>query len=300
MGGLKTPVKLLKTEDGNELIVERVLHAKRYSLTLNKNKCVGCGMCMQVCPREAIEVTITPRAEGEEAKRPTVTFSKEKCTYCGICEAVCPFAAVTITIDGEHVVLVVKNGSFPQLVREITVDENKCCLECTEIEDPCPLDLIEVSVNSNDDKVRIEVDKECCPCCRVCVTKFPEGTINVKQILEGNLKIDNEKCPQGCHDCMDVCPISSVLHLTEEGKVHVNDTHCVYCGTCRIVCPEEGALKLTRTRINHTNVHSGTWNKALEKLASTKAVTKELKTKSGKRLQEAVQKRRLTEVEDYE
>jgi 4Fe-4S ferredoxin len=299
VGGLKTPVKLLKTENGNELVVERVLHAKSYSLTLNKNKCVGCGMCMEICPREAIEVTPTLKAEGEEAKTPTVSVSEEKCIYCGICEAVCPFAAVTTRIDGEHVIPVVKSGSFPQLIREITVNETKCGLECTKLEDPCPLDLIKVSVNAKDGKVRVEVDKESCPCCRVCVTKFPEGTIQVKQMLEGRLRINSEKCPEGCHDCIDVCPIPGVLYLTENGKVGVNETNCVYCGTCKIVCPEQEALELARTRIHHTEIHSGTWNKALEKLASTKAVTKELKTKSGKKLAKIVENRCSAEVEDY-
>ena len=292
------PVKLLITEKGNELVVERILHAKRYSLTLNKDKCVGCGMCMQICPREAIEVTLTPKVEGK-AQTPTVTINKEKCTYCGVCEAICPFAAVTTRIDGEHVVPVVKSESFPQLIREIVVDETKCGLECTQIEEPCPLDLIKVSMKAKDRKVTVEVDKESCPCCRVCVTKFPEGTISVTQMLEGNLKIDTKKCPEGCHDCVDVCPISSVLYLAEDGKVHVNETNCVYCGTCRIVCPEEEALELTRTRIKHTDIHSGAWNRALEKLASTQAVTKELKTKSGKRLAQSVENRCIPEVEDY-
>ena len=52
---------------------------------------------MEICPREAIEVTLTPKADGK-AQAPTVTVSEEKCTYCGICEAVCPFAAVTTRI----------------------------------------------------------------------------------------------------------------------------------------------------------------------------------------------------------
>ena len=84
----------------------------------------------------------------------------------------------------------------------------------------------------------------------------------------------------------------------DDGKVHVNELHCIYCGVCRIVCPEEGALELNRTRIRHTEVRSGAWNKALEKLASTKAMTKELKTKSGKRLKESIKKRFPPEVEN--
>ena len=51
--------------------------------------------------------------------------------------------------------------------------------------------------------------------------------------------------------------------------MQVKDSNCVYCGACKIVCPEEGALELNRTRIRHTEIRSGAWNKALEKLTST-------------------------------
>ena len=299
-------MKLLKNENSNELVVEMVLHTKHYSLTLNKSKCTGCGVCMEICPKEAIEATRTPKAEGEEAKPPTVTISEEKCHYCGVCVALCPFGALTLKINGEDAIPVVGSESFPQLIRDISVDEDKCGLECLEIDEACPLDLINVSVRTKDGrdvtdviskankenlKVIIEIDKECCPCCRLCETKFPNGTIQVKKIFEGSLRIDRERCPEGCHDCLDLCPIPNVLYLSKDGKVHVNETNCIYCGVCRIACPEERALELKRMRIRHTPVRSGRWNKAFENLASTKAVAKELKSKSGKRLQESVQKR---------
>lgn len=290
-----------------------VLHAKRYSLTLDKNKCTGCGICMEICPREAIEVTKTPKGEGEEANPPTAAFNEEKCTYCGMCEALCPFGALSIKINGEHVIPVVDSESFPQLIRKITVDETKCGLECVELEEACPLDLIKVSVHTPDGKkitdatsrpnnknlkVTVKIEKDSCPCCRLCETKFPDGAIRVEKIFEGNLRINREKCPEGCHDCLDVCPIPGVLYLADDGKVHVNELNCVYCGVCKIVCPEEGALELNRTRIRHTEVRSGAWNKALEKLASTRAMTKELKTKSGKKLKESVKNRFLEEVQN--
>ncbi len=69
------PIKLLKNENKNELAIEMVLHTKHYSLTLDKIKCVGCGVCMEICPREAIQVTRTPKVEGEKAKQPTVAIN---------------------------------------------------------------------------------------------------------------------------------------------------------------------------------------------------------------------------------
>jgi 4Fe-4S ferredoxin len=288
------------------------LHAKRYSLTLNKNKCTGCGICMEICPREAIKVTKTPKKKGEEAKPPTLTINEEKCTYCGMCEALCPFGALIMKIDGKHVIPVVKSESFPQLIREIEVDETKCGLECIEVDDACPLDLIKVTVQILDGKevtdiesitdkknlkVTVKIDKDSCPCCKLCEMKFPNGTIRVEKIFHGNLKINRKKCPEGCHDCLDVCPIPGVLYLSNDGKVHVNELNCIYCGVCRIACPEKEALELNRTYLRHTPVRSGVWNKTLEKLASTQAMTKELRTKSRKRLKESIEKR-FPEVED--
>jgi len=299
------PIKLLKNENKNELVIEMVLHTKHYSLTLNKNKCTGCGVCMEICPREAIQVTRSLKLEGEKAKSPTVFISEEKCHYCGMCEVVCVFCALKTKIDGKHVVSVIGTESFPQIIREIKVDQTKCGLECLEIEEACPLDHIKVSVHTSDGKevtdlasksgknnlkVSVEIDKESCPCCRFCEKKFPDGAISVEKIFYGSLKVNPKKCPEGCHDCIDVCPIPGVLYLSD-GKVLVNDSYCIYCGACKIACPEESALELNRTCIRHTEVRSGAWNKALEKLASTTAVTKEIRNKNTKKLKNVIMKR---------
>ena len=282
-----------------------VMHARHYSLILDKNKCVGCGICMEICPREAIQVTRTPKADGEKAKKPTVDISPEKCHYCGMCEAVCPFGALRIKVNGKPVISVIRTESFPQLIRQIKIDQKKCGLECLDIEEACPLDNIKISVSSPDGKevtdinsklnkknlkVKIEIDKESCPCCRFCETKFPDGTIRVEKIFYGNLKVNSEKCPEGCHDCVDVCPIPGVLNLSN-GKVQVNNSYCVYCGACKLTCPEEEALELNRTRIRHTKVRSGAWNKALEKLASTSAVIKEMENRNAENLKKVILKR---------
>lgn len=300
-------MKLLKTETDNELAVERVLHARRYSLTLDKTLCTGCGICKEICPKEAIEIKTVPKADGEKAKPPTIDVSEEKCHYCGICESICPFGALKVRVDGEHVIPVIKTESFPQLLREIEVDTTKCDVGCVDCEEACPLNLIKVTVRTPDgeevkdvesrpDKenltVDVEIKKDLCPCCRLCAVKCPEDAIRVRKIFHGIIRINREKCPEGCQDCLDVCPITGALYVSEEDqKVHVNELFCVYCGVCKIICPVEDALELQRTYIRHTPVHSGAWNKALEKLMSINGMTKELRTKSLTKLRESVEKR---------
>jgi len=299
-------MKLLKNETENELTIEMILHAKRYSLTLNKTRCTGCGICMEICPREAIEIRKTPKVEGEKAKPPTIDISEEKCHYCGMCDPICPFGALKVRINGEHMIPVINNESFPQLIREIEVDTTKCDLDCVDCEKACPLELIKVSVHAPDGEevtdiasrqnkenltVTVDIEKDFCPCCRLCEMKCLEGAIHVEKIFHGKLRINREKCPEGCQDCLDVCPIPEALYLSDDGKVYVNELYCVYCGVCKIVCPEEEALELNRTYIRHTPVRSGAWNKALEKITSTKVMTKELRTKSSTRAKESVKKR---------
>jgi hypothetical protein len=50
-------------------------------------------------------------------------------------------------------------------------------------------------------------------------------------------------------------------------------------------------LTLSRTKILHTPVRSGTWNKALERLTSPGASVQELKAAAAKKRKDAVAKR---------
>ena len=303
------PMKELKIDAQNELIVERLLHARRYSLILDKNMCKGCEICQITCPREAITINKTPKKEGEKAKPPTIDISTQKCSYCGMCEPICPFNAIQVRVNGEHIVPVIEKETFPNLIREIEVDTSKCDVGCVDCEKACPLNLIKVTILTPDGqevkaedvkaqsrkkhlKVKVDIKKDLCPCCRLCEMKCPKNAMHVRKIFHGLLNISLEKCPQNCQDCLDACPIPGALFLNDnDRKVHPNDTFCVFCGVCKLVCPVEGALKMDRKSIHHTPVSSGAWNKALEKLTSTNEYSKEAKLKGMVKAQQAVEKR---------
>jgi 4Fe-4S ferredoxin len=171
----------------------------------------------------------------------------------------------------------------------------------------CPLDLVKITWLTADGKAvedlssmartaglkaKVDVEKERCPCCRICEFKCPEGMFRVRKFLHGKIVIHPGKCPEGCTDCMDVCPITGALYLSDkDGKVQTNETSCVYCGACKAVCPVDEALELKRTQINHTALKSGAWNKVLERLASPIEITKELKAKGSHRAKDSVEKR---------
>lgn len=303
------PLKTVKTDTAKALTLEWVLHVKNYRLNLDKSLCVGCQICVLACPKEAIKLEKQPKIQGEKAKKAKIDVDLTKCNFCGICDILCPYGAIKVHVNGEHVLSVVEKESFPQLIRDIQVDMSKCPKDCVECEEACPLDLIKVTRLTARGKVveniksipkarraklqvKVDVKKERCPCCRICEFKCPEGVMRVRKFFHGKIAINPEKCPEGCTDCLDVCPITGALYLSDEDKkVHVNEMFCVYCGACKVVCPVEEALELKRTKIIHTPVRSGAWNKALEKLASPIEMSKELKAKSSQKVMESVEKR---------
>jgi 4Fe-4S ferredoxin len=303
------PLKTIKNDTAEALTLEWVLHVKDYKLTLDKNHCVGCQICSLACPKEAIKVEKQSKTMGQKAEKAKIDVDLAKCNFCGICDVTCPYGAIGVTVDGQHILSVVEKESFPQLIRDIQVDQTKLQGNTTECEDACPIDLIKTTWLTADGKTvenlsalteqerqgvhaQVEIDKEHCPCCRICEFKCTEGLIRVKKFLNGKIDIHAEKCPEGCTDCLDVCPVAGALYLSEsDKKVHTNEAFCVYCGACKVVCPVDTALELNRTGINHTPVHSGAWNKALERLASPVIVAKELKSKRSLKATESVRKR---------
>lgn len=57
-------------------------------VSMNKEKCVDCGLCVSLCPSNALI-----KDENSE-----VQFLADKCIACGICIKSCPYGAMTIEL----------------------------------------------------------------------------------------------------------------------------------------------------------------------------------------------------------
>ena len=307
------PYKSSKQNSMDVLTLEWALQVKNYKLTLDKHRCVNCQICSLACPKDAIKIE-KPFKVGKDPVKSTVDIDLEKCNFCGICDITCLYGAITVTVNGTRNIALMLKESYPKINRLIILNTNECPKDCSECEAACPWQLIKVSRTGFDGKpvknvaelsptekrrvkVTVEIQKNYCSTCKICETKCPNKVLKVKKIFEGKIIINTDKCTINCHDCADVCPVPNVLIVNSSGKIDVNEAHCTYCGACKTVCPTPEALTVKRTKITHKRVHSGTWNKVLEKLTSKQDGVKELKAVTSLKKRNIIIKRLKDEID---
>jgi ferredoxin len=71
---------------------------RQNTLELYTDKCIGCGMCANVCPHAVF--TMTERKAGGlsliTAKSVATLTNKEACMECGACQMNCPVDAIRV------------------------------------------------------------------------------------------------------------------------------------------------------------------------------------------------------------
>ncbi len=209
-------------------------------LILNREKCVGCGTCARVCPKEAISrgpVGASRRFPATADIIPEV-YDPHKCVFCGTCVVMCPFGALTLKKDGKIINLadipIVAEKVVPKLEFETKKLKNDRIVKQYAI--------AEVSV----------VDEECAKGCGSCAEVCPSGTIAIAKRPE---------------------------HGWEKSKnVEVVDPDaCVACGACNNACPT-GALKLKIIEVKTSGEFSEMfWIPLLERLKTLRWSKKEEK-----------------------
>lgn len=69
----------------------------RVILTVQEEFCKGCGLCVRVCPKNALEQVPRINSRGFH---PVALLRPEDCTACAQCAIMCPDACITIEKEG--------------------------------------------------------------------------------------------------------------------------------------------------------------------------------------------------------
>ena len=62
---------------------------------IDKEKCKGCGYCVEYCPREVLKMSTELNPKGYLL---AVVDDETKCLACGFCEIICPEFAIKLSI----------------------------------------------------------------------------------------------------------------------------------------------------------------------------------------------------------
>lgn len=65
-------------------------------LTIDTERCKGCGLCVYFCPKKVLEISDELNKKGYY---PVRQARPEVCVYCGTCFLMCPDVAIAITGD---------------------------------------------------------------------------------------------------------------------------------------------------------------------------------------------------------
>lgn len=232
-------------------------------LDYDYKRCSGCGLCVELCPKKAIETgPLIEIATGLDA--PPVIIDHTKCSFCGMCAAFCPVRALKMTVDGTDIM---DMEEYPHLDSAVVFNDK--CLPCLLCVKACPEEAIDVEFTfPGKEKIvpfkpgqegGIEVDMDKCTLCGLCAVFCPAFVLVDKEskaddlLPFSDLPIDREKCDY-CGLCVPFCPEDAIKvqgNFDEAeikkivpgitGDIKVNDDRCTRCGWCVAVCPYDAA-----------------------------------------------------------
>ncbi len=176
-------------------------------IVFDKDKCISCFRCAQICPANAIKMEFYDRYY------PSIDYAK--CIFCHFCVDSCPTGALRTSKVHDiafksleemhlHTTQIMK---IPEIIRE---------------------DKVTVEYEIKDGKWRLvrkkELDK--------LEVEVPPPVIKPRKAF----CIEPENC-LGCRLCVTVCPQEAITFDRKKAMIRINLEKCVGCGLCVRQCP---------------------------------------------------------------
>ena len=152
----------------------------RGSVSIKGEDCIGCGICANTCPTDALEVD---KAEGKWI------IQRMQCIQCSGCVDVCPKKC--LTMENQYtipdVVKIVDSFDIPKKAPKAAdagdaaggdgdLVCNDTCVFCGLCAKACPADAIKVDRKA--DPKLWGVDQEACVKCGACIDKCPKKSLS--------------------------------------------------------------------------------------------------------------------------
>lgn len=120
--------------------------------------CIGCGMCVSICPFDAIRLNDHGVAEVDETK----------CQGCGACVVECPQGIIRLHEGACPIVVKCSNRDPGKMARAACTVS---CIGCGICEKACPSGAARVTENLS------AIDEGLCLSCGMCAVKCPRHAI---------------------------------------------------------------------------------------------------------------------------
>lgn len=63
-------------------------------VTINEDRCKGCGLCVSVCPKKIM--VLSKDRLNKKGFRPAYVTDDDKCISCAFCATMCPDCVITV------------------------------------------------------------------------------------------------------------------------------------------------------------------------------------------------------------
>lgn len=68
---------------------------KRGIIHIVKDRCKGCGFCVEYCPKDVLKMSDDFNVKGYH---PPIVINEDDCVFCQLCETICPEFAIFVTL----------------------------------------------------------------------------------------------------------------------------------------------------------------------------------------------------------